>query len=391
MKKEPPLLSSCLGRRQFSVALAAATMATAAARAQSPARSGNRIVIGQSAALSGPFGVISKPFVAGAKLAFDEVNRAGGLARQRIELMSLDDGYDGKRCIENTRRLVGADVLALFGYTGAPAISAVLPLVKHIQIPLIAPLTGDQKMRNPFNHAIFPVRASYDDEIERMVEQLAYLGLKRIGVFHQNDSEGKAGLVGATKALAARSLTPVAVGTAEVHSDNVASALRVLLPAQPQAIIQVGSYMSCAALVLGARKAGYTGMFCNVSTVGIQALASALEGMTEGITVSQVVPSPWQTFKPSTREFLEAIQQTGSDVQPDYHSLEGYLSARVLIEGLRNTVKQGGKITRGALVKGLEAIETSVAGLPVSYSATDHQGSRFVELSMLTTEGKARV
>ena len=282
-------------------------------------------------------------------------------------------------------------MFALFGYIGTPTSLAAQPLFTQARVPFFAPFTGAMALRKPFNRLAFHVRASYENETELIVRQLTHLGLTRIGVFHQNDSYGQAGLDGVTKALAARKLTPAATGTVERNSDNVAAAVEKLVAARPEAIVQISTYASCAAFVRAARKAGYGGNFYNVSFVGTQALADALGKDGAGVVVSQVVPSPYQSSRQITREFQEAIKKGGAKVQPNYSSLEGYIAARVFIEGLRNAHAQtGGKLTREALVAGLESINGQVGGFAVNFGPSDHQGSSFVEMSMLTGDGRVR-
>ena len=374
------------GRRRFSIGLGAAALAGfPLARAQGE----GSIVLGQSAALTGAAGQLGVQFQAGAKLAFEQVNAQGGIGRRTIEIRALDDGYEPDRCAENTRRLIADDVFALFGYIGTPTSLAAQPLFTQARVPFFAPFTGAMALRRPFNRLVFHVRASYDDETELIVRQLTNLGLTRIGVFHQNDSYGQAGLDGVTKALAARKLAPVATGTVERNSDKVGDAVARLVATKPEAIVQISTYASCAAFVRAARKAGYGGNFYNVSFVGTQALADALGADGAGVVVSQVVPSPYQQSRQITREFHEAIKKSGN-VQANYSSMEGYLAARVFIEGLRNAQVQAGKLTRESLVAGLESLRGAVGGFAVNFSATDHEGSRFVEMSMLTGDGRVR-
>jgi ABC-type branched-subunit amino acid transport system substrate-binding protein len=141
---------------------------------------------------------------------FDQFNAQGGLAGKSIEIRTLDDGYEPDRCTENTRMFIEDDVFALFGYIGTPTSLAALPLIKKTQIPFIAPFTGAMGLREPITKNVFHLRASYNDETALIVRQLTNLGLKKIAVFYQNDSYGKAGLDGTTLALSKLNLKPVA-------------------------------------------------------------------------------------------------------------------------------------------------------------------------------------
>lgn len=381
-----PKLSGGLSRRAFGGLLAgAAALGSPVLRAQS----GNRIVLGQSAATTGAAAQLGIQFHAGAKLFFDRANAQGGINQTLVELRQLDDGYEPDRCAENTRKLIEEDVFALFGYIGTPTSLAALPLATRAQTPFFAPFTGAMGLRQPFNRMAFHMRASYNDETALIVRQLTNLGLKKIAVFRQNDAYGKAGLDGVTLALEAQSLKPVATGTVERNSVDVAEAVNAIVAARPDAVVQISAYASCAAFIRAARKAGYGGTFYNVSFVGTQALADALGKDGAGVAVSQVVPTPYSASRPVTREFLAAIEQGGNKVQPNYSSMEGYMAARLFAEGLRRA--GGGRPSRDGLIAGLESIrDFSMGGFSVSFSPTDHVASRFVELSMLTGDGRVR-
>ena len=374
-----------LTRRAFAgTAIAgAASLAAPALLAQN-----NRIVLGQSAAFSGPAAQLGIQFNAGAQLYFDQLNQQGGVGGQRIEIVKLDDGYEPDRCAENTRQLLSRGCTALFGYIGTPTSLAALPLAIKDGTPFIAPFTGAMGLRQPFNRLVFHLRASYNDETALIVRQLTSLGLNDIAVFHQNDSYGKAGLDGVTLALEQRKLKPKATATVERNSVDVAKAVSTIVAAKPQAVVQISAYASCAAFVREARKAGFGGTFFNVSFVGTQALADALGKDGAGVAISQVVPNPFSTTRPVTREFLDAIARGGNKVQPNYSSLEGFLAARLFAEGAR---RASGRLNTDSLVNGLEAIgDTSFGGFSISLGADNHVASRFSELSMLTGDGRVR-
>jgi ABC-type branched-subunit amino acid transport system substrate-binding protein len=153
--------------------------------------------------------------------------------------------------------------------------------------------------------------------------------------------------------------------------------------------VQISAYKSCAAFIRAARKAGYGGTFFNVSFVGTQALADELGKEGNGVMVSQVMPFPFSTTTPISREYLDAVRKAGGQARPNYSSMEGYLAAKVLAEGLR---RAGGKsLSRESLISGLESIQnTSFGGFNVNFGPKDHVASKFVDLSMLTQDGKVR-
>ena len=374
--------SFSISRRQLArMAGASAIVGASLVRAQD-----NRIVLGQSAAFSGPAMQLGTQFHAGARLWFDQLNAKGGVGGRQVEIRHLDDGYEPDRCVANTEKLIKDEVFALFGYIGTPTSLAALPLATSARVPFIAPFTGAMGLREPFKREAFHLRASYDDETELIVKQLTELAQNRIAVFYQNDAYGKAGLSGVTKALTARQLKPTAEATVERNSVDVADAVGKLAKSGAQAIVQIGSYKACAAFIREAKKAGYGGKFYNVSFVGTQALADELGKDGAGVVVSQVVPSPYNPARPVSREFVAAAKQQGR-VQANFSSMEGYLAAKLFTEGLK---RAGGKPTREALIAALESINEDFGGYRVSFGPGNHVASKFVELSMLTGDGRVR-
>ena len=371
-------------RRDVITRMAAGTAALAMpAWAQS-----SRIVLGQSAAFTGPAAQLGIQMNHGAKLYFDHVNAAGGINGQQIELRTLDDGYEPDRCKANTERFIKDDVFALFGYVGTPTCLAALPLINEAKIPLFGPFTGAEALRDPFSRWIFHLRASYYDETGLIVKQLTELNLKKIAVFYQNDAYGKAGLEGVKRALKTQGLAPVALGTVERNTVNVSQAVQEIATKAPDSVVQISAYKSCAAFIREARKAGYGGTFYNVSFVGTQALADELGKEGRGVMISQVMPFPFSTAAPIAREYIDAVQKAGGNAKPNYSSMEGYLAAKVLADGLR---RAGKNPSRDALVTGLESITNSdFGGFHVQFGPKDHVASKFVDLSMLTDDGRVR-
>ncbi len=347
------------------------------------------IVLGQSAAMSGPAKALGEEFRRGALLMFDRVNARGGLAGRRIELRSVDDGYEPDRCADNTRKLLAGGVTALFGYIGTPTSLAALPLASAAGVPFIAPFTGAQALRVPFNRYAFHVRASYFDETGEIVKQLTSVGIRRIAVFYQNDSYGKAGLEGVVRALKALTLEPVALGTVERNTVDVEAAAKSVLAGRPDAIVQISAYKSCAAFIRLARKGGFGGTFYNVSFVGTQALASELGAEARGVVVSQVMPFPFTPAMPVAGEYLAAgAQAEGEKFKPNYGSMEGFVAAKLMVEGLR---RAGNDLSPDGLIRALESIhDFNLGGYFVDFNAQKHTGSRFVDLTILAADGRVR-
>ena len=350
---------------------------------------GSKIVLGQSAAFSGPASALGEQFRIGAQLLFDRVNARGGVAGRTIELQSLDDGYEPDRCVANTKKLIESGVFALFGYIGTPTSIPSLPLATAAKVPFIAPFTGAEALRTPFNRYAFHVRASYFDETAEIVKQLTTVGIKRIGVFYQNDNYGKAGLAGVTRALKPLGLEPSGLGTVERNTVAVDTAVKSILDNKPDAIVQISAYRSCAAFIRAARAAGFGGTFYNVSFVGTQALADELGTEGRGVVVSEVMPFPYTPVTAVSGEYLATGREHLADkFQPNYSSIEGYVAAKTLVEGLR---RAGSNPTPEALIGGLESMhEVNLGGFFVDFSAQKHTASKFVELIILSGDGRVR-
>ena len=180
----------------------------------------------------------------------------------------------------------------------------------------------------------------------------------------------------------------MSLGTVERNTVDVTKAVKDIVASQPEAVVQISAYKSCAAFIRAARQAGYGGTFFNVSFVGTQALADELGREGHGIMVSQVMPFPFSTTTAISREYLDAVKRAGGDATPNYSSMEGYMAAKVLIEGFR---RAGRNPTRESLIAGLESIQNmSFGGFNVNYGPRNHVASKFVEISMITEDGKVR-
>jgi ABC-type branched-subunit amino acid transport system substrate-binding protein len=290
--------------------------------------------------------------------------------------------------VANTRKLIDSGVFALFGYIGTPTSIPSLPIATAAKVPFVAPFTGAEVLRTPFNRYAFHVRASYFDETANIVKQLTTVGIQRIAVFYQNDGYGKAGLEGVTRALKPLGLEPSALGTVERNTVAVEAAVKTILDSKPDAIVQISAYRSCAAFIRAARAAGFGGTFYNVSFVGTQALVNELGADARGVVVSQVMPFAYAPVTPVSGEYLAAGKATDDKFEPNYSSIEGYIAAKTLVEGLR---RAGNNPSPETLISGLESLhDLNLGGFFVDFSAQKHTGSKFVELIILSGDGHIR-
>lgn len=338
------------------------------------------IVIGQSAALSGPAQELGREMKLGAEAYFNFVNENGGINGRKIKLISIDDGYEPDRAKANTIKLITEDkVLALFGYVGTPTSNASLPIFTDAKVPFVGAFTGAQSLREPFNRYIFNVRASYFDETEEIVDHLVQQGVKKIAVFYQNDAYGKAGLAGMELAMKKRNLEIAATATVERNTVDVAAAVMTLSKANVAAVVMIGAYKSCGAFIKAMKKANAFPQFWNVSFVGSRALAAELGDDGRGVQISQVVPFPWAA---GTRVVNDYQRKMGGEDKVSFTSLEGYIAAMVLVEGLK---KAGRNLSRESLIDAMSNLGTvDLGGFKVSYTPTNHNGSSFVDLTIIS-------
>ncbi|MBB5192864.1 ABC-type branched-subunit amino acid transport system substrate-binding protein [Silvimonas terrae] len=357
------------------------------ALAAEPGITENEIVLGQSAALSGPAAELGKGVNRGAKAYFDYVNAHGGVNGRKIKLIALDDGYEPDRAAANTQKLIKEQqVFALFGYVGTPTSNASLPLINQNSVPFIAPFTGADSLRNPLNKNIFNVRAGYRDEAAEIAEGMKKMGMSTINIFYQNDAYGQAGLKAMQEASLKYGIKINATATVQRNSVDVAKAVDELVVKSPaNAVFMVTAYKSSAAFITAARSRNYIGPFYNVSFVGTEALVHELKNDGSGVIVSQVMPTPYNPTRPITIDYVKALSAAGiNDV--DYPSLEGYIGARVLVEGLK---RAGKGLTREKLVSALESLgDYDLGGYRVKFSPTNHNGSTYVDLTVVDHDGR---
>jgi branched-chain amino acid transport system substrate-binding protein len=341
------------------------------------------ITVGQSASLTGPSAELGAEMKAGADALLNAVNEAGGVNGRKIKLISLDDAGAPERTKANTLKLINEDqVFALFGYTGAYSINPILSLVEKNKVPFFAPASGDLTTREPVSRYVFNIRASYVEETEKIVEQLARRSLTKVAMFYQNDAFGRAGLAGVERALRARNSNILIFGSADRNSTNVASSAQTIAKSGAQAVIISAGADTASAFIKEMKKLGSNAQICLLSSVGAKTLAAQLGDDGRGIEVSQVVPIPYSESEPLGREYLKRIGGVG---KASFASLEGYIAASIFVEGL----KKAGKVpSRESFIDALDKIGTvDLRGYRVKFSADNHTGSSLVELTVLGAGG----
>lgn len=339
------------------------------------------IVIGQSAPLSGSNKELGEDARDGALAYFKKVNAAGGINGRQVELISLDDGNKTDRSEKNTIELLKRnDVVALYGYGSTTLSKPAMPYVERAKIPFIAPFTGADLMRK-FHPYVFNHRAGYADELEKVVEHYATFGLKRFAVIHHDDPVGKENLGAVVRALKARGLEPVAIASYTRTQKDIKDGVDKVVKAKPEVVICTTLYQTTADFVKQARARNLNAQYVSLSFAGTTALAGALGKTGIGVVMSQVVPPPTKTSIPIVREYQQAIKEVAPQKVHSFTGLESYIAAKMLGEGLR---RAGPSVTRASLLKALESMNSyDVGGYVISLSPTNHNGSKYVDLTIL--------
>lgn len=369
-------------RSSFLAILAGLSLSAAAQNGVFP----DKVVLGQAAVFSGPAAQLGIQMRNGIRAYLDHINAQGGVHGRRIELATEDDFYEQARAAAASRKLIEEHkVFSLIGYVGTPTGVAHLPVINQARVPLVGMFTGAEVLRVPFSRYVFHVRASYYDETEKIVEHIVSVGGKNIAVFYQDDAYGQAGLTGTEMAMKKRSLQISGKATVERNTVKVENAVKTISALKPDAVVMISAYTSIAEFVRQMKKAGSGATFYNVSFVGSKALADALGADGVGVAISQVVPFPWGTGVPVVKEYQRLAKKAGF-TDYNFSALEGFLSAKVAVEGLR---RAGRNLTRESYIAALERMnDVDLGGFWVGYSPTNRAGSRFVDLTIIGRQGK---
>ena len=351
----------------------------------------DRIRIGASLALGGHAGYLGTQTLHGAMAYLNHVNAQGGVHGRRIEVVSYDDGYDPPRCVTNTQKLIVEDrVFALFCYVGTPTTVKILPLVQEAKIPVVGMFTGANALREPLNRYVINVRASYYQETGAAVTYLVkQKKIKRIAVFYQYDAYGFDGLKGTEIALQSYGMVPVAKGSYIRGTLDVERGLEKIMAAGAEAVVMIGTYEPCAKFIRLAQSKNFSPVFYNVSFVGADELARILGKTDQTIIVTQVVPPPEvPESNPSlwgTREYVDLLRKYYPLDRPNFVSMEGYINAKVLVEGLK---RAGRQLDREVFINAIESIQELDLGIDnlLSFSPQDHQGLERVYFTHLQDE-----
>jgi ABC-type branched-subunit amino acid transport system substrate-binding protein len=344
-----------------------------------------QLLIGQTVGVTGPIATSAKDAAAGAKLYFDSVNAKGGVYGEKIELIVMDDKFDPKLTLENSRILIEQKkVLALFMNRGTPHTEIIMPLLAQYSVALIAPGSGAMVVRRPVNKYIFNIRASHQREAEKAIAQLKTTGITRIAMVYVDDSFGTDILEGAQRGFEQEQLKPVAIIKADRAKPDLARIVADINKASPQSILWVGASAVVADGIKTLRATGSKAQVLTFSNNASSGFIKLLGDSARGVIVAQVFPSERNVSYSMIREAQEIAKASGqADLSPIV--LEGYAGAKVMVEALR---RAGPKPSRQAIVKALDSFRKyDLGGLELTYTPDNHSGLDYVELSIIGADG----
>ncbi|HSY27794.1 MAG TPA: ABC transporter substrate-binding protein, partial [Burkholderiaceae bacterium] len=288
-------------------------------------RAAEQIVLGQSAALTGPASQLGTEMAHGMNAYFNQINEHGGINGRTIKLITLDDGYEPDRTVKNTQILINDDkVVALVGYVGTPTSVAALPAIKAAGLPFIGAYTGADSLRDGKYDNIYNIRASYNDEALRISKELDGMGLYKMGIVYQNDAFGQAGLRAMQAALLKHpNMKVVWTEVVERNSVNVEAAAAKIASQHVDTVFVVSAYKTTSELLIKARGLGYVGMFTTLSFVGAEPLAQLAGSAAQGVLVPAVMPSPHSEPIELSIEYRRALSKGTPNPHYSYASMEG--------------------------------------------------------------------
>ncbi len=352
------------------------TISTPTHAQNAPGVTDKEILIGSCSALEGPSHFLGTETVNGAKAYFGMVNESGGVDGRKLKLVAYDDSYDPAKTEACFNRLMEQKVFALGFFVGTPTAVKYIPMAESNKIPVVGLFTGAQTLYAPLRHWIVNVRASYFDETREQVDGMwGTLGYKKIGVIYPEDAFGTAVLDGVKAALKAHDAEPVAAASYQRQTAQVGGAIGTVRAANPDAVVVVGPSNTVAPILKQSHARGWKPLFLTVSFVGTDELILEAGPDAEGMVITQVMPPYYLTDFKTVALYRRELTKYFPSAKPSFVSLEGFVDAMVLVEGLK---RAGKELTRDGLVRGIESIHEFDMGLgpqlKLNYSSKAHKG-----------------
>ena len=378
--------SSAARQRRTLAALATTVAMAGAALAADPGLSSTEIVIGNSITLQGGKNAYGVAAHTGMRLYFDALNAAGGVNGRKIVLRTLDDDNKTATAEANARKLVQEGAFILFGPVEGGPSTAVAKAASELKVPLFGPMAGPPGLRRPLQPMVFPVRAEHRDEFRALMGWGKSTGLKTVGFFHADSDGGRKHMENVqllAKELGMEMVLAMPMQPEPTDADYDRH-VQAMLDKKPDLVFNHGSPGPYAKLITKARAAGVKSSFMGVNS-GSSQIVQNLGSVAQGMVFAQVVPSPWERKREIAREYQDAARKSKGEVDLSYGGLEGYMTAKALAMALKAA---GRDLSRASFVRTLEGNSFDLGGVKMRHTAAEHEGSRFVDLSMVTREGR---
>jgi branched-chain amino acid transport system substrate-binding protein len=358
--------------------------AISAASATEPGITNDEIVIGQSLTLQGGKDAFGVSVGQGMKLYFDQINADGGVFGRKVVTRVLDDAGQGPTAEANARKLVAEGAFLLYGSVGGAPTTGVMKVATELGVPFFGQLAGTPVLRRPHQPMVFPVRAEHRDEFRAMMVTAKEQGMRTVGFLYADSDVGRQHLENVKIAATELGMTltfPLPV-KADITDAQIDEAVKKMGQVKPALFIHNGPAKVFQKIVQKAKATGVKTTFMGVNQGSFE-IAKALGPLAQGIIFTQVVPSPWERKRELTREYQDAARKVEPKAEFSYGALEGYMTAKALVMGLRAAGKQP---TRASFIKGLEGAKFDLGGVKMRFAAGDHEGSKFVDLSLVSRD-----
>lgn len=365
------------------VSAAAAALAVALCVQVDASAQTTPIVIGQTTGSVGPAAAIAVAVSEGIRATFEAANRAGGINGRPLQLAVLEDGFEGERAAANAAKLIDEEgAVAIVGPSGAPATASLTKLSQEKRFALIGPTTGVPALRENVETRFY-VRASYFDEIEYLTRQLSIIGMKRIALAYFDNQFGRDGIAIVQKYASAQGLEVVANVPISDQDAVIDQSAKTLATAAPQAVLLYSLVQPAAKFVRAYRKLG-SSQFYSLSIASADTLHALAGEASEGVVVSEVVPSPQQRTHKVVANCAAALSATGKSELSRAH-VEGCIIGSVTVEALR---RLPARPTREDLLRVLNRSTFDLGGYRVQFSPDNRNGSKFVDMVMVSRSGR---
>ncbi len=352
-------------------------LATGPAVAQVQGVTDTEIVLGTHQDLSGPLAALGAPFRDGMILAVEEINAAGGIHGRKIRLVVEDSGYDPKKAVLITQKMLAQDkVFALIATLGTATSSVSMPLALDRGVPFLFPASAGENTYVPYHPLKFALTAPYSQQTRAGVKY-AYetLGKRRFGTIYQDDDTGVNFSRAFDEQLAVHGLTAVERTTFKRGETDYASQIARLKAANVDVVMIGSNTRETAAAALEIRKQGWNVTMIASSGASTDATIKLAGDSVEGLYANVQFTSSAQLPSPGLQAVRDRYKaRFGREMEAGVN--QTYVSMMLFAEGARHA---GRNLTPQTLAQGLEKVKdfkTVFEAPPISYGPNDHQPPR---------------